>query len=43
MGEEASMAALTPELASATGEMSIEEIYNLVKTKYCQYRFYLFI
>ena len=34
MGEEASMAALTPELASATGEMSIEEIYNLVKTKY---------
>jgi hypothetical protein len=34
MGEEASMAALTPGLASATGEMSIEEIYNLVKTKY---------
>jgi len=34
MGEEASMAALTPELASATGEMSTEEIYNLVKTKY---------
>jgi hypothetical protein len=34
MGEEASMAALTPELASATGEMPIEEIYNLVKTKY---------
>jgi hypothetical protein len=34
MGEEASMAALTPELASATGEISIEEIYNLVKTKY---------
>jgi len=34
MGEEASMAALTPELASATGKMSIEEIYNLVKTKY---------
>jgi hypothetical protein len=24
----------TPELASATGEMPIEEIYNLVKTKY---------
>jgi hypothetical protein len=34
MGEEASMEALTPELASATGELSIQEIYELVKSKY---------
>jgi hypothetical protein len=34
MGEEASMEALTPELASATGELSTQEIYELVKSKY---------
>jgi hypothetical protein len=34
MGEEASMETLTPELASATGELSIQEIYELVKSKY---------
>jgi hypothetical protein len=34
MGEEASMETLTPELASATGELPIQEIYELVKSKY---------
>ena len=34
IGDKASMEALTPELASATGELSIQEIYELVKSKY---------